>query len=182
MTKERCLGRIVKDEGFTFGDGVTKFFGEDRCNNFAERNEVCDECQENPNGIVYQPIPEISHIFGPTVWFLTNVALLGHPSTEVLKKAKEAHIRVVASIIMPGKKKVVVKPAALHYIEVDECIEFREVVEVILKPIKARDKKITTYLDTNTDLMYERSANKDLIPYVPVLAKAKMQETSQPAS
>lgn len=185
MNKERCLGRLPKDEGFTFGDGVTKFSMEDRCSNIAIKDGVCEHCHENPNGLVYQPIPETCHIFGPTVWFLTNAALLGHPSKEVLKKAIEGHNRVVASIIMPGKKKLIIKPPSLQYIEVDECIEFREVVEVVLKPIKARGKKITTFLDTNTDLMYERSADGDLMPYLPVAeskAKAMTQETCQPAS
>ena len=157
----RCLGRISKDEKLTFGDGKTPLLCEDRCHSVAlEGKNTCEHCLTN--NMVNQLIPETCHIFGPTNWFLQAVSKYGTPSKEMLKKAIEAHNRVVATM---GTKKstVLVKEQLIQLksIEVDEVIEVKEIKEIALT-LKKIGKNKRIYKDDINNLTFEKNKNGEL--------------------
>lgn len=159
----RCLGRISKDEKLTFGDEKTPLLCEDRCHSVAlEGKNTCEECILNTeNGLVNQLIPETCHIFGPTNWFLQAISKYGTPSKEMLKKALEAHNRVITS--MGGKKNPIVKEQLIELksIEIDEVIEVKEIKEITLTLKKiGKNKKI--YKDDINNLTFEKNKNGEL--------------------
>ena len=160
----RCLGRISKDEKLTFGDGKTPLLCEDRCHSVAcQDKNTCEECILNTeNSLVNRLIPETCHIFGPTNWFLYAVSKYGTPSRETLKKALEAHNRVVATMGIK-KSSAVVKEQLIQLksIEVDEVIEIKEVKEVTLTLVKIGKKK-RTYKDEANNLTFEKNAAGEL--------------------
>jgi len=174
----QCKGRITKKEPLFFGDGVNIFYAEGRCHNKATaENPICNKCCfKNPtvtdqfsrrfnHGLVTELIPETSHIFGPTTWFLNSVKLYGMPSIDTLKTVLEAH-RVAIGAEMPTKKEQQ-KPQppkqsqALKYIEEQapnpQLLEVKEVKKLKLELFKHEKKYY--YKDTLHNLVFER--NKD---------------------
>ena len=176
----QCKGRITKKEPLFFGDGVNIFYAEGRCHNKATaENPICNKCCfKNPtvtdqfsrrfnHGLVTELIPETSHIFGPTTWFLNSVKLYGMPSIDALKTALESH-RVAVGAEMPTKNPPQKKPQQpqpqpqlLKYIEElppnAHLLEIKEVKKIKLELFKHEKKYY--YRDTLHNLVFER--NKD---------------------
>jgi len=178
----QCKGRITKKEPLFFGDGVNIFYAEGRCHNTVTADtHICNKCCfKNPtatdqlsrrfqHGLVTELIPETSHIFGPTNWFLNSVKLYGMPSIDALKTALEAH-RVAVGAEMPTKNppqkqpkqlKQLKQPQALKYIEElppdPQLLEVKEVKKLKLELFK-HEKKFY-YRDSIHNLVFER--NKD---------------------
>lgn len=174
----QCKGRIAKKEPLFFGDGINIFYAEGRCHNIATNDSpICNKCCfKNPtatnqlsrrfqHGLVTELIPETSHIFGPTTWFLNAVKLYGMPSLDTLKIVLEAH-RVAVGAEMPTKKQPQQpqqqpQPQSLKYIEQQppnpQLLEVKEVKKIKLELFK--HEKRYYYKDTLHNLVFER--NKD---------------------
>lgn len=99
---KKCLARITNDTIFEyFGDRRHKFYFEFRCNYPCfENREVCIKClQKKPlctiqysrlfdHGMIYEPIPDQSHIFGGK-WYQENVIKWGEPTSDIIEFALE---------------------------------------------------------------------------------------------
>jgi hypothetical protein len=180
----QCESRNAKKEPLFFGDGINIFYAEGRCSNTAiGDSHICNKCLfKNPtakdqlsrrfqHGLVTELLPETSHIFGPTSWFLNAVKLYGMPSLDVLKTALEAH-RVAVGAEMPPKnppqkqqpqkqQPQKQQPQALKYIEElppnPQLLEVKEVKKFKLELFKHEKKYY--YKDSLHNLVFER--NKD---------------------
>jgi len=194
---QQCLGRITKDEGFTFGDGKTKFYLEYRCAATTDSNQtICKGCENSRHGRVDEIIPEGSQIFGPTQWFLDSLKLYGPPADmkEVFKKAVDAHNKVVDSIRMGTPRKKTVQPQQLPqqpqqqqpqpqqqpkpilYYQTDELItDIKEVREGhILTTVKY--KKRLVYKEPLTGLLFERNVD-GTYTFIPIPLVSLAQQT-----
>ena len=184
----QCKGRIAKKEPLFFGDGVNIFYAEERCANTTTADSpLCNKCCfKNPtatdqlscrfqHGFVTELIPETSHIFGPTTWFLKSVNLYGTPSIDTLKTALEAHRVAIGEEMPPKKSPPQAHPSQppqpqlqqqkliyqLKYIEEQppnpQLLEVKEVKKIKLELFKHEKKYY--YKDTLHNLVFE--CNKD---------------------
>ena len=185
---QRCLGRITKDEGFTFGDGKTKFYLEYRCaatTTATDPNQtICKGCENSGQGYVNELIPEGSQIFGPTQWFLDALKLYGPPTNakEVFKKAVDAHNKVVDSIRMRGLQRIkketghkqtllaplplplpipIPEPKPILYYQTDEVIDVNDIKETREghRLVPVKHKKRLVYKEPITGLLFERNVD-----------------------
>jgi hypothetical protein len=161
----------------TFGDGQTQFFFEARCPKFTSSpSQLCKGCREDQkNGRIDGLIPEGSQIFGPTTWFLDMVKRCGAPSREVFKKAVEAHKQVIGSMAPRKKVAAYLPPAPLSFIEIDECIEIKEIREIKLKHVKSTKKK-QILKDEINGYLFDKLEGQLTLSSPPSLAKATSKE------
>ena len=176
----QCKGRIAKKEPLFFGDGVNTFYAEERCPNTTTADSpLCNKCCfKNPtatdqlsrrfhHGLITELIPETSHIFGPTTWFLNAVNLYRMPTIDTLKTALEAHRVAIGEEMRPQppqpsqplqQQKLIYH---LKYIEEQppnpQLLEVKEVKKIKLELFKHEKKYY--YKDTLHNLVFER--NKD---------------------
>ena len=99
---KKCLGRVTNDAVFEyFGDRRHKFYIEFRCNYPCfENREVCIKCLQKKSmcviqtsrlfnhGMIYEAIPDQSHIFGGK-WYQENIIKWGPPPSEIIEYALE---------------------------------------------------------------------------------------------
>jgi len=184
----QCKSRIAKKEPLFFGDGINTFYAEERCANTAIADtSICSKCHfKNPkatnqlsrrfqHGLITELIPETSHIFGPTTWFLNAIKLYGMPSIDTLKTAVEAH-RVAVGAEMPPKTPPQQSPLQqkliyqLKYIEESpsnpQLLEVKEVKKIKLELFKYENNYY--YKDTLHNLVFERKKDNTIGSLVPI--------------
>jgi hypothetical protein len=98
----QCLGRKV-NESLKFKDGHY-FYTEKRCTKKTE-TILCKICEKNctekdskNNGIMTEPLPPLSHIYGSS-WYNLKRTVYGDPSSEDMAKAKKAQDEARGDII-----------------------------------------------------------------------------------
>jgi hypothetical protein len=98
----QCLGRKV-NESLKFKDGHY-FYTEKRCTKKTE-TILCKICEKNctekdskNNGIMTEPLPPLSHIYGSS-WYNLKRTVYGDPSSEDMARAKKAQDEARADII-----------------------------------------------------------------------------------
>ena len=183
----QCKSRNAKKEPLFFGDGVNIFYAEERCANTAIADtSICSKCHfKNPkatnqlsrrfqHGLITELIPETSHIFGPTTWFLNAIKLYGMPSIDTLKTAVEAH-RVAIGAEMPPKTPPQQSPLQqkliyqLKYIEEQppnpQLLEVKD-VKKIKRELFKHEKKYY-YRDPVHNLVFERTKDNTIGSLVP---------------
>ncbi len=180
----RCPGAQM-----VLGDGKTQFFLEARCAKFTSApSHLCKGHRDAiEDGRIDELIPETSRIFGPTAWFLESLKACGAPPKEVFKRALEAHKQVVES--MTRKKSATAATAAtaatkqqspsLSFIELDECIDVKEIRTITLKPMSSTKKK-QVLKDEINGYLFDKFEGKLTLsspnPCPSPLAKATTQE------
>ena len=141
---QRCLGRITKNEGFTFGDGVTPFYFEYRC------EEDANTCKLEHHSKITELFPENLLLFSPTKYFIQAMKRHGLPESKVLKKAIDAHKKVIES--MKGE------PIHITYYETEETFcplsEIHRGHAAALIPTKKGSKIL--YKDPITGLFFDK--------------------------
>lgn len=99
--EERCLNRLTSEKTIQlFGDGIHKFFLEQRCTDRRlEDRPICLKCsmpnvsikqyaRTFPRGMIYQPLPPKVHLFD-SEWYHQSVIKWGPPSEETIALARQ---------------------------------------------------------------------------------------------
>jgi hypothetical protein len=100
--KKKCIARVTTDTvSEYFADGRHKFYMEFRCNYPCfENRDVCIKCLQKKascsiqssrlfeHGMIYEPIPDQSHIFGGK-WYQEHCKKWGAPPSEIIEFAIE---------------------------------------------------------------------------------------------
>ena len=108
----QCLGRRT-NERLKFGDRLHFFYTETRCTKESETTggKLCKKCMNDSlkknhenNGIISEPLPPLSHIYG-SPWYDLKRTVYGDPSSEDMTKAKklqdDAKAAIVAAVTGP---------------------------------------------------------------------------------
>lgn len=100
-SEERCLNRLAPIHTIRlFGDGIHKFFMEERCTNRRmEDRPICMPCsmpntsikqyaRTFPRGLVCQPLPPDVHLFD-SEWYHQTAKKWGYPPEETVMEARQ---------------------------------------------------------------------------------------------
>jgi hypothetical protein len=199
---KKCLSRVANESVFEyFADGRHKFYIEYRCNYPCfENRDVCIKCLQKKltcqiqfsrlfdHGLVYEPIPDQSHLFGGK-WYQENCKKWGPPSSDIIEFALEhqrearGHFEVVQPIYeFPTSK------AKQQSISQDmprkkasnTIVESKE--EEVPKVKRGRKPKVMTLQDLPpiTESTLPESDPSKCIPIVNKLSKSNSPEKIQP--
>ena len=153
----QCLGRRT-NERLKFGDRLHFFYTETRCTKEPETTggKLCKKCMNDSlkknhenNGIISEPLPPLSHIYG-SPWYDLKRTVYGDPSSEDMAKAKkvqdDAKAAIVAAITGPKteekkekKRTFTVAATALTQVEAPVPVPVAVAVQVaVAVPVKAK--------------------------------------------
>ena len=153
----QCLGRRT-NERLKFGYRLHFFYTETRCTKEPETTggKLCKKCMNDSlkknhenNGIISEPLPPLSHIYG-SPWYDLKRTVYGDPSSEDMAKAKkvqdDAKAAIVAAITGPKteekkEKKRTFKVAATALTQVEAPVPVPVAVAVqvaVAVPVKAK--------------------------------------------
>ncbi len=204
---KKCLARVTNDSLFEyFGDRHHKFYFEFRCNYPCfENRDVCIKCLQKKincnvqtsrlfdHGMIYEAIPDRSHIFGGK-WYQENELKWGSPPSEIIEFALEhqrdarGKYEVIQPIYdfstskakkqsnsqeMPPRKKAVA-------ITVEETKEEKK--EEIQKPKRGRKPKVMTIQDLPpiTEPALPESDPTKCIPKITKQSRSSPEHTKSP--
>lgn len=204
---KKCLARVTNDSLFEyFGDRHHKFYFEFRCNYPCfENRDVCIKCLQKKincniqtsrlfdHGMIYEPIPDHSHIFGGK-WYQENELKWGLPPSEIIEYAleyqREARGKYEVnqpiydfstskakkqsnSQDMPPRKKAIVQT-------VEEIKEEKK--EEIQKPKRGRKPKVMTIQDlpSITEHSLPESDPTKCIPTITKQSRTSPEHTKSP--